>query len=161
MTSGTQSDGPQFGPQPGPQVGPHLGTWMLLSYTREDLASGAKTDLFGAHPTGYLTYTPEGRMSSLFVRENRSSPATMIPTDAERIELYGGMIAYGGWYTIEGDIVRHHIDTSWNQIWTGTTTERQFRIEGDVLTIRTLPSPNPVDGRQSSSVLIWRRARRD
>ena len=43
--------------------GPHLGTWMLLSYTREDLSSGAKTDLFGAHPTGYLTYTPEGRLS--------------------------------------------------------------------------------------------------
>ena len=143
-----------------PNDGPHIGTWMLLSYTREDLNTGAKTELFGAHPTGYLTYTLEGRMSSLFVRDGRAAPASMIATDAERIELYGGMIAYGGWYTIEGDIVRHHIDTAWNQIWTGTTTERQFRIEGDVLTIRTLPSPNPVDGQMSSSVLVWKRAKR-
>ena len=101
-----QNDGPHAGASNGPHIGPHLGTWMLLSYNREDLQTGAKTDLFGPHPTGYLTYTAEGRMSSLFVRENRRAPATMIPTDAERIELYGGMLAYGGWYTIEGDIVQ-------------------------------------------------------
>jgi Lipocalin-like domain len=148
MTSATSFDGP------------HLGTWMLRSYTREDLQTGAKTDLFGPHPSGYLIYTPEGRMSALFVRDGRTAPSTMIPTEAERIDLYGGMIAYGGWYTIEGDIVRHHIDTSWNQIWSGTSNQRQFKIEGDVLTIRTAPSPNPVDGEMSSSILIWQRAKR-
>ena len=144
-------------PQPLTQ-GAHIGTWLLLSYTREDLETGAKQDQFGARPTGYLTYTPEGRMSALFVRQDRAAPATMIPSAAERVELYNGMIAYGGRYVVEGDIVRHFIETSWNQAWTGTTLVRRFRIEDEVLTITTLPSPNPVDGRMSSSVLVWRRA---
>ena len=30
--------------------GPQLGTWKLISYTREEIATGAKTDLLGAHP---------------------------------------------------------------------------------------------------------------
>ena len=67
------------------------------------------------------------------------------------------MIAYGGRYTIEGDLVRHTIDTSWNQAWTGTVLVRRFKVDGDTLSIRTLPSPNPVDGVMSSSVLVWRR----
>ena len=142
-----------------PFTGPHLGTWMILSYTRENLATGEKTDQFGAHPSGYLMYGPDGRMSSLFVRDGRRAPATMIPTEGERVELYGGMIAYGGTYAIEGDLVRHHIDTSWNQAWTGTVLVRRFKIDGDILTIRTLPSPNPVDGIESSSVLVWRKFR--
>ncbi len=142
-----------------PITGPHIGTWMILSYTRENLASGEKTDQFGLHPSGYLMYGSDGRMSSLFVRDGRRPPANMIATDAERIALYGGMIAYGGTYAIEGDLVRHHIDTSWNQAWTGIVLVRQFKVEGDRLTIRTLPSPNPVDGIESSSVLIWQRFR--
>ena len=137
--------------------GPHLGTWMILSYTRENLATGEKTDQFGPHPTGYLMYGADGRMSALFVRDGRAAPANMIPTDRERIALHGGMIAYGGRYTIEGDLVRHTIDTSWNQAWTGTVLVRRFKVDGDTLSIRTLPSPNPVDGVISSSVLVWRR----
>jgi hypothetical protein len=141
-----------------PAPAAHIGTWLLLSYTREDLTTGAKEDQFGAHPSGYLSYTPEGRMSALFVRQDRQAPAGAMPSDAERIELYNGMVAYGGRYEVEGDTVRHYIDTSWNQAWTGTTLVRRFRVDGDVLTIITLPSNNPVDGKLSSSVLIWRRA---
>ena len=137
--------------------GPHIGTWMIRSYTRENLATGEKTDQFGLHPSGYLTYGEDGRMSALFVRDGRRAPASMIASDSERVELYGGMIAYGGAYSIEGDLVRHSIDTSWNQAWTGTVLVRRFKVEGDDLVIRTLPSPNPVDGVESSSVLVWRR----
>ena len=140
-------------------TGPHLGTWMIQSYTRENVATGEKTGQFGVHPSGYLMYGQDGRMSSLFVREGRRAPASMIATEAERVDLYGGMIAYGGTYAIDGDLVRHHIDTSWNQAWTGTVLVRRFKVESDTLSIRTLPSPNPVDGVESSSVLIWRRFR--
>ena len=82
--------------------GPHIGTWMIRSYTRENLATGEKTDQFGLHPSGYLSYGEDGRMSALFVRDGRRAPASMIATDSERIDLYGGMIAYGGAYSIEG-----------------------------------------------------------
>lgn len=138
--------------------GAPIGTWLLQSYTREDMENGAKENQFGARPNGYIIYTPEGRMSALFVKDGRAMPATAMPSDPERADLHKGMIAYGGRYAVEGDIVRHFIETSWNQVWTGTTLTRRFRVESNVLTITTLPSPNPVDGKMSSSVLVWHRA---
>jgi hypothetical protein len=137
------------------RTGPQLGTWKLQSFTDEDLATGQKTDLFGAHPSGYLNYGPDGRMYAILVKEGRKAPDTLIPTDAERVDLYSGLIAYAGTYSIEDDKVIHHIDASWNQFWTGTTQVRQFRIDGNALYIRTLPAKNPLTGKESSAVLVW------
>jgi hypothetical protein len=136
-------------------TGPQLGTWKLQSYTTEDLATGQKTDLFGAHPSGYLSYGPDCRMYAILVKEGRKAPNTFVPTDAERVDLYSGLIAYAGTYSIEGDKVSHHVDASWNQSWTGTTQVRQFRIDGNSLYIRSLPARNPITGKESSSVLVW------
>lgn len=147
-----------FAQQPGCPSGPHIGTWQLQSYTREDLVTGQKTDLFGAHPSGYITYGADCRMSVIYVKEGRKTPAELVPTDAERVELYKGLIAYAGTYTIDGDKVSHHINTSWNQAWTGTTQVRQFKVDGKTLAIRTMPAKNPLDGRESTSVLIWHKA---
>ena len=136
-------------------TGPQLGTWKLQSYTREDLATGQKTDLFGTRPTGSISYGPDCRMYAILIKEGRKAPASIVPTDTERLDLYSGLIAYAGTFTIDGDKVSHHIDASWNQAWTGTTQVRQFRIDGKTLHIRTLPAKNPLDGRESSSVPIW------
>ncbi|MGA9915909.1 lipocalin-like domain-containing protein [Paraburkholderia sp.] len=137
------------------RTGPQLGTWKLQSFTDEDLATGEKTDLFGAHPSGYLSYGSDGRMCAILVKEGRKAPDTLVPTEAERVDLYNGFIAYAGTYSIEGDKVSHHIDTSWNQSWTGTTQVRQFRIDGNALYIKTLPAKNPLTGKESSAVLVW------
>jgi hypothetical protein len=136
-------------------AGPQLGTWALQSYTTEDLATGQKTELLGAHPSGYLSYGPDCRMSAILIREGRKAPDGFVPTDAERLELYNGLIAYAGTYNIEGDKVSHHVDASWNQSWTGTIQVRQFRIEGRTLYIKTLPAKNALTGKESSSVLVW------
>jgi hypothetical protein len=136
-------------------TGPQLGTWKLQSFTDEDLVTGQKTDPFGAHPGGYLNYGPDGRMYGILVNDGRKAPDALIPTDAERIDLYSGLIAYAGTYHIEDDKVIHHIDISWNQAWTGTTQVRQFRIDGNVLYIRTLPAKNPLTGNETSAVLVW------
>jgi hypothetical protein len=145
-------------PQDRPSCGgAHIGTWKLQSFSDEDLETGQTIDLFGAHPGGYLSYGPDGRMSAILLKEGRQAPADLIPTDAERVALYSGFIAYAGTYSIDGDRISHHIDASWNEAWTGTTQVRQFEIRGDTLTIRTLPAKNPLTGRQSSAVLIWSR----
>lgn len=136
-------------------TGAHLGTWKLQSFTDEDLETGQKTDLFGAHPSGYLSYGADGRMYALLLKQGRKAPDSLIPTDAERVDLYSGLIAYAGTYSIEGDKVSHHIDASWNQSWTGTTQVRQLRIEGNSLYIKTLPAKNPLTGKVSSAVLVW------
>ena len=134
---------------------PQLGTWKLQSNTTEDLASGQKTDLFGANPSGYISYGPDCRMYAILIKDGRKAPAMLVPTDAERIELYNGMAAYAGAYTIAGDKVSHHIDASWNQAWTGTTQVRQFRVDGKALHIKTLPAKNALTGKESVSTLVW------
>jgi hypothetical protein len=41
-----------------------LGTWKLLSAVREDVSSGAKTDLLGANPIGYINYANSASASA-------------------------------------------------------------------------------------------------
>jgi hypothetical protein len=136
-------------------TGPQLGTWKLESYTTEDIATGQKSTLLGLHPSGFLNYGSDCRMYAILVKDGRKSPATFVPTDAERIDLYGGFIAYAGIYRIEGDKVSHQIDASWNQSWTETTQVRRFKIDGNHLYITTLPTKNALTGKESSSVLVW------
>ena len=135
--------------------GPQLGTWKLNSYTREEIATGVKTDLLGAHPTGYLTYTSDCRVQAILMADERKAPASVSPTDQERINLYNSMIAYAGTYDVDGSNVHHHVDTAWNQIWVGSTQSRQFRIEGKTLYIKTFPAKSAVDGKESTVVLVW------
>jgi len=136
-------------------AGPQLGTWTLLSMETEDLETGQKHNLLGVHPSGYLSYGPDCRMSAILVKESREGPAALVPTDPESIELYHGLIAYAGSYAIDGYKITHHIEASWNQAWTGTTQISQFNIEGKSLFIRTGPSKSPMTGKQSSTVFIW------
>ena len=51
-------------------------------------------------------------------------------------------------------MVVHHIDTSWNQAWTGTNQIRHFVLEGDVLTITTAPYKSYKDGTMGRSILV-------
>jgi hypothetical protein len=138
-------------------VGPLLGTWVLLSMETEDLETSQKHNLLGAHPSGYLSYGPDCRMSAILVKESRVRPVALVATDPESIELYRGLIAYAGSYEIDGYTITHHIEASWNQAWTGSTQVSQFNIDGKSLYIRTGPSKSPMTGRQSSTVFIWTR----
>jgi hypothetical protein len=136
---------------------PLLGTWKLQSFTTEYQDTGPKTEPYGAHPGGYLSYGADRRMYVIVVGEGRKPPAGVVPTDAEVNELFNGMAAYAGTYTIEGDTVSHHVDVSWIEVWTGTTQVRQFRIEGNTLHIRSVAALDPLDGRFSSSTIVWTR----
>src|ERR1700728_5224052 len=94
-------------------AGPQLGTWMLLSMETEDLETGQKHNLLGVHPSGYLSYGPDCRMSVILVKESREGPASLVATDPESIELYRGLMSYAGSYSIDGDRLTAHIETSW------------------------------------------------
>jgi Lipocalin-like domain len=41
---------------------PVLGTWKLKSFVREVVATGEKFNQYGEHPSGYLSYSADGRM---------------------------------------------------------------------------------------------------
>jgi hypothetical protein len=140
-------------------AGPQLGTWVLLSMETEDLETGDKLNLLGLHPSGYLSYGPDCRMSAILVKESRPGPAASVASDPESIELYRGMIAYAGSYSVDGFTITEHIQTSWNQAWTGTSQVSQFRIDGTSLYVRAAPGKSPMTGRQSATVFIWTRVR--
>jgi hypothetical protein len=136
---------------------PFVGTWTLRSTERKSLDTDETTPLWGAHPTGTLIYTGDGRMSALVLAENRRAPASAIPTEAEALSLFKSMVAYAGRYTVEPDRVIHHVEQSWNQAWTGTDIVRFYKFDANRLTLTTAPAPNPRDGKMSVSTLVWER----
>lgn len=79
--------------------------------------------------------TPNGYWIIILTGENRK-PAKSIEEKAALLEL---MIAYTGKFTVQGDKITTHVDTSSNEIYTGVNRDqtRFFHIEGDKLTIRT------------------------
>ena len=132
-----------------------IGTWKLVSVVIEDVATGQKTDFFGPNPAGYINYGPDGRMIVINARSDRRKPAGSSPTPEEAAELFRGVLAYAGIYTVEGNEVTHHVDISWNEAWTGTHQTRIARFEGERVHLSTKPTLDPVNGRMSVRTMTW------
>jgi len=136
-----------------------LGTWKLVSYVREELPSGTKSDVMGAHPSGYINYGRDGRMMVIIVGSNRNKPAGAVATPDEAEALIRSMLAYAGTYSIDSQAktVTHHIDISWDQSRTGTDQVRSYKLEGNRVTLTTEPSTDPATGNKTVRTLIWER----
>lgn len=131
------------------------GTWRLVSWTRQIIETGETVAPFGKAPTGFLSYSRDGRMSGCMVSDHRPKPKDLAKiSDQERAELFNTVVAYGGTFEVVGNQVVHTVDISWNETWTGTTQRRDFNIDGNRLTITVGPQIG-VDGRRSTAVLIW------
>jgi hypothetical protein len=132
------------------------GFWQLVSYVVEVQATGQIEPVMGQHPTGYVYFSPEGRVMFILTGEGRK-PAK---TAEERANLLGTLVAYTGTYRIEGDRWITKVDVAWNPEWVGTEQARNFRIEGDRLQVLTpwRVMPNwPEKGMQRSIVTFERR----
>ncbi len=136
-----------------------IGTWKLVSVTAEDSATGEKRDGWGPNPEGYINYGPDGRMIVINARSNRKKPAGAAPTPEEAVDLFQGVLAYAGTYTVEGDTVTHHVDISWNEAWTGTSQVRHARFDGNRVHLSTDPNPDPVNGRMSVRTMTWEKTK--
>jgi Lipocalin-like domain len=123
-----------------------VGTWKMVSWTREVIATGEISDAMGPNPIGYIAYHADGRMIALVVRRDRPPLSGKTPTDEEKVRLYDTMLAYSATYTLEDDRVAHHVDAAWNPAWTGTDLIRPFRLDGDTLVISGAPSKDPATG---------------
>jgi hypothetical protein len=135
------------------------GTWKLIAEERTVIEGDKRfvvaTGEIGA---GYITYGRDGRMTAMIVRASRPTPESIATiSDQQRIGLFSTMVAYGGTFEFDGHSVTHHIDISWNQIWTGTSQTRDVTRDGDRLVYRSRPAPNAYDGRTSSVMLVWER----
>jgi len=138
------------------------GTWKLVSDHSKFLDTGEIIDnnAAGAVPLGYLTYGKDGRMMALLVRGVRPKPDSLATiTDQQRASLFTSMIAYGGTYKFDGSRMEHHVDISWNEIWTGTTRINEVKRDGDKLVYTTPPGPSIRDGRMVIGIATWEKVK--
>ncbi len=138
------------------------GTWKLVSSTRTNTTTGATTDSFGSNPLGYIMYGKDGRMMVLITRSDRPKPDSIDNdkmTDEQRSRLFSSMLAYSGTYKFDGKTIEHHIDLSWNQVWSGTTQIRNIKKDGDRLIYTTQPGPSPIDGSMGFATLVWEKVK--
>ena len=113
------------------------GSWRLVSFQVEFQATGERLDVKGKNPTGYINFTPEGRMGVIITDEGRK-PAT---TDQDRATLFKTLVAYTGIYRVEGDKWITKVDVSANPAWVGTEQIRSFKIDGNRLQESTALMP--------------------
>ena len=133
-----------------------VGTWRLVSFQRKTIATGETVDIFGKAPKGYITYGQDGRVMVLFVKDERPRPRDLAAmTDQQRADLHKTMFAYSGTYDFDGEKVTHHLDVSWNEIWTNTDLVRTVKFDGRKVILTTLPAPSAVDGTMVVSDLTW------
>ncbi|MBB6144920.1 hypothetical protein HNQ77_002876 [Silvibacterium bohemicum] len=119
-----------------------IGTWRLLDYSfvHDD---GVIEKPWGTDVRGYLIYSAEGYMSGNLgpARRKRGVIERISPDPAstDRPRRNRSYIAYTGRYTIEGDKVIHHVEASLFPHWVGRPEVRNYKFEGDRLTLRTGP----------------------
>ncbi len=133
-----------------------VGAWSLVTFDVDE-GKGAEKPRFGPDPVGYLIYSADARMAAVLggtQRPKLDSPAGVSPSEDARTQSLRNFLAYAGRYEVRGDRVFHHVEVSVFTNLQGVTLERQFKIEGDTLTIRTVPPE--IWG--TSNVLVWKRA---
>lgn len=133
-----------------------VGAWSLLSFNVDE-PSGKSRPRFGPEPVGYLIYSADSRMSAVLAGTHRpalTSPSGTASSEEARTQALQNFLAYAGRYEVRGDRVFHHVEVSVFTNLIGTTLERRFTIEGDRLTIRTVPPE--IWG--TSNILVWKRA---
>jgi hypothetical protein len=108
-----------------------IGIWKLVSFEAEFQATGEREPAMGKNPTGYVIFTPEGRMMAILTAEGRKASKT----DQDRADLWKSMFAYTGMYRFEGDKWITKVDVSWNPAWVGTDQVRFFKFDGDRLQV--------------------------
>lgn len=98
-------------------------------------------------------------MMVIITGSDRKKPAGSVATPAEVEALTRGLVSYAGTYTVDvqAKTVTHHVDISWNEVYTGTDQVRNYEVKGNRLSLTTVPSPDPVTGKMTVRILTWER----
>ena len=135
-----------------------VGVWKLVSWEREVQATGARLPSMGKNPTGYLVFTPEGRMMQIITAEGRTAPTT----EKERAALLDSMSAFAGTYRVEGDRYITKFDVAWHPARVGVETVNSFRLEDSRLQVTgdwTPATAADKAGNVGRSITTWERVK--
>ena len=134
-----------------------FGTWKLEAMELHSLG-GVTTYPYGKNPTGYIMYLEPDRMAVAFGSGDRQLFATedmLGGTDQEKGAAFNSFVCYCGTFHVGEKSVVHRIDVSLFPNWVGTSQERFYEFEGNIL--RLSSKPFPINGEQQTAHLIWRR----
>ena len=111
----------------------------------------------GRNPTGYVIFTPEGRVFFVLTGEGRKAAKTV----QERADLLSSLVAYTGTYRLEGDQWITKVEVAWNPEWIGTEQRRFFKVEGERLQVHTpwRVMPNWPEKGMTRSIITFERAK--
>ena len=135
------------------------GTWKVLSGTLVEVESGLAKDGLSSAPNGMSIFRPMGELCSCRSISARSRPAGSVPTAAEAEALFRSMIAYAGWFSVEGNRIFYDLDATWNESWTGTRQERFWEFRDGRLIVSTPEIVNPHTGKLSVHRLTFEKVR--
>ena len=119
-----------------------VGVWKFVSNTSKEVATGKVNQPYGEKPMGYSVYTKGGRVIFSLIGDNRQRPAGASATDAERISLFNTLASASGTYKVEGNTLTSTFESSWHEMWTGTTQKRKISISGNKLRMTSDPVKN-------------------
>jgi Lipocalin-like domain len=135
-----------------------LGTWKLVSASTSTSTGERNATPFGTTPTGFLTYTQDGRMSAMISysgRKRLSSPDSFSAPTEEQAEAFRTFIAYAGRFTLNDDKIIHHVEISSIQDWVDTDLIRSIKFVDDRIIFATPSTPS--GGKMHIFELVWQR----
>ena len=136
-----------------------VGRWEILSW--EQMFDDGRRELpMGEQLQGFIQYSEGGHMACMIARTDRSTFASggqWNASDAEKASAYNSLLAYGGRYDVEGDVITHQVDISLFPNWVGGAQKRRFVVNADgTLTLSARLEEGTPQARRAC--LIWRRA---
>lgn len=132
-----------------------VGTWKLISFENEFQDGTARRSMMGRTPTGYLVFTPEGRIMSIVEAEGRKPPQT----DEEAATAFRTMFAYTGTVQLSGNRWATKVDVAWNPAWHGTEQVRTFKLDGDRLEVTSAWGMSVNLGKMTRGIVLWERVK--
>lgn len=134
-----------------------VGTWKLVSASSE-VAGEPPENPYGVRPSGVLIYTAEGQMVVVHSNERRQplsvDDRAAAPVE-ERASAFATHSSYAGRYELRGDRVVHNVEIASVPNWVGQQLLRDFKLDGDKLTLST--PPIAYRGRRRTFTLTWQR----
>lgn len=133
-----------------------VGAWRLCSFTVQR-PDGRVLHPYGDDPRGLLIYDETGYMSAQLARKTPSDPPPSRSRNTERDVAARRYFSYFGRYVVDEarHVVQHHVESSFVRNWIGTVRERQFRLEGNRLTLEVVRGEDEPE--RARKVLVWER----
>ena len=138
-----------------------VGVWKLVSVTATNTDGTRNEAPWGTNPKGTIVYTREGWMTAVINYGGRKPLSTVErfrATTEEKATAYETSFSYAGRYEIKDDKVIHHVEIASVENWVKTDLIRNFRLQGNRLTLLTPPLPSP-QGQAANFELTWERVK--